>query len=67
MRMNVTKRINIYIVRKETGNIDIKDNENNSAYTVAWKYRSGFVQKTGRSETTGCYADFCKKAGCEGL
>ena len=48
-------------------NIDIKDNENNSAYTVVWKYRSGFFQKTGRSETTGCYADFCKKAGCESL
>ena len=47
--------------------IDIKDNENNSAYTVVWKYRSGFFQKTGRSETTGCYADFCKKAGCESL
>ena len=47
--------------------IDIKDNENNSAYTVAWKYRSGFVQKTGRSETTGCHADFCKKAGCQSL
>ena len=46
---------------------DFKDNADNSARIILWKYRGGGIAAAGGYQEAGRDADICEKAGYESV